>query len=660
MANYATLKAAIAAVIKQNGNNEITGQILQNSLTSMIDSLGTGYQFMGVATPATDPGVPDQRVFYIAASSGTYVNFNATVLVDGEMAILKYDTAWTKTTIANSISEDLINQILLAVGLVDDVNYKTVDSFHEHVVIGSNGAVSTSTYRSTIAFEILDGATAVQQIKSDGNAIVFNAISWYNQRPNFIDSTGFIQRDDFGTVGPANIPSNAKWGVVDIDDSRIGNIINIFQNPYFRIFDDKLSVKDYENFNLGNDDNYRPYVIENHNVGTSGEYNYYAGRHLVVVKLKENVSSLSFDGPNIIGVGWWSGVPYFLTGATSNFITRTNSLGLISGAKYVTIAFAGTIPDTIKVIQNTETTGIGKVVLATAASYINNSVGENNFANGIRTNLKILGYGNSFMRNSVAYLSQIAKGIDNTNLIVGNLYTGGTNLLDHLNALINNTSPYEWYKYVDGVQVEGQTNQTARRGLLAERWDAIILHQYTPWTQPFEPYLNQLIAKIIEVLGYTPKFYLNATWAGHEDYVQEQYGFPTEQSMWEYMLNAVKGACEDSGINKTSIIPTGTAIQNARTLSYADSYNRFVNGGTDWHHLNPAGGFIAACTLWEKIVYPLNGKHCNLTTFRITSATSMPPSTSVEAGILVTDANYQSMCDCAIDAVANPDVITQQ
>jgi hypothetical protein len=290
-------------------------------------------------------------------------------------------------------------------------------------------------------------------------------------------------------------------------------------------------------------------------------------------------------------------------------------------------------------------------------SNLNNSVGENCFANGVRTNLKILGYGNSFMRNSVYYLSSIAEGCG-INLTIGNLYTGGTNLDDHYDALLNDRAVYGWYKYVNGVNTVNFENQKALKGLLDERWDAIILHQYN-LREPYEPVLNQFIQLIINKIDYCPKIYLNATWAGHKDYVWQQYRYATELEMWKAQIDACKNACINSGIAEFSIIPTGTAIQNARTLSWADSYNRFVNSGDDWHHLNPAGGFIAACTIFQKIVTPLNGIPCSNTTFRITSSTNLPPQTTVEEGILVTDSNYSSLCDAAIMAVNRPYIVSQ-
>ena len=59
MANYATLISAIQAVIDANGNNEITGPILQQTLVAMVNALGAGYQYLGVANTDTNPGTPE-------------------------------------------------------------------------------------------------------------------------------------------------------------------------------------------------------------------------------------------------------------------------------------------------------------------------------------------------------------------------------------------------------------------------------------------------------------------------------------------------------------------------------------------------------------------------------------------------------------------------
>lgn len=76
MANYTELKTAVSAVIKTNNNQEITGQLLQNVLNNIISVIGANSTFAGIATPETNPGIPDQNVFYISSENGIYVNFD--------------------------------------------------------------------------------------------------------------------------------------------------------------------------------------------------------------------------------------------------------------------------------------------------------------------------------------------------------------------------------------------------------------------------------------------------------------------------------------------------------------------------------------------------------------------------------------------------------
>ena len=106
MANYATLLATIAANIYTNGNNEVTAAMVKSACDQMVASLGAGYQFMGVATPSTNPGTPDQRAFYIAAP-GIYPNFNANIET-GAIGIFKYDSSWSVESIPVNIRTETI------------------------------------------------------------------------------------------------------------------------------------------------------------------------------------------------------------------------------------------------------------------------------------------------------------------------------------------------------------------------------------------------------------------------------------------------------------------------------------------------------------------------------------------------------------------------
>ena len=91
MANYQLLKADIDEKVYENAKQKITGANLNSVLNKMVDSLGKGYQFMGVATP-TNPGAaqtPDYKCFYLVTIPGTYTNMGGLVVADGEVALLK-------------------------------------------------------------------------------------------------------------------------------------------------------------------------------------------------------------------------------------------------------------------------------------------------------------------------------------------------------------------------------------------------------------------------------------------------------------------------------------------------------------------------------------------------------------------------------------------
>lgn len=110
MSEYSSLLATINANIKANNNQEITGSIMNSVLNAMVASLGAGYQFMGMATP-TNPGsaqTPDYKCFYLATTPGTYTNLGGLVVADGEVAILKYDTSWTKEVTGAADAHDLM------------------------------------------------------------------------------------------------------------------------------------------------------------------------------------------------------------------------------------------------------------------------------------------------------------------------------------------------------------------------------------------------------------------------------------------------------------------------------------------------------------------------------------------------------------------------
>ena len=177
MAKWSNLKAAIASIIKTNGNQEITGQVLLNVLNNIVSSVGENASFVDVATPTTNPGTPDGNVFYIACTAGNYVNFqskagNLTVN-PGELAILYNEaTNWGKSVIGMSS-----DGVIALTNITNQINatgrYAYTDA---SIVRGSNAGsqkvctflVAGQPYQFTLTPVGGSAPVNIQGIKADG------------------------------------------------------------------------------------------------------------------------------------------------------------------------------------------------------------------------------------------------------------------------------------------------------------------------------------------------------------------------------------------------------------------------------------------------------------------------------------------------------------
>ena len=177
MGNYTELKAAIAAVIKANGNNEITGAIMQNVLNTIVSTVGANRTFVGIANADTNPGLPDGNVFYIAYTAGNYVNFQygtANLTVNpGELAILYNGrNNWDKYVIGMS-SDGVITLMNITNQINATGRYAYTDT---GIVRGSNAGsqkvrtflVAGQPYQFTLTPVGGNAPVNIQGIKADG------------------------------------------------------------------------------------------------------------------------------------------------------------------------------------------------------------------------------------------------------------------------------------------------------------------------------------------------------------------------------------------------------------------------------------------------------------------------------------------------------------
>lgn len=203
MADFSALKAAIRAAIRQNGNNEITGNIMQGILLSMVNTLGDaainalvdavaalstrvadGYMYGGIATPTSTPTASSGKVFYFALQAGTYTNYGALVVEQG-VTILKTDNyQWTKDVVwlidnePTAGSDNLVKsggvQNELALGAVYDVSAKnpTAGPNNNGKWESLSALLSDANLNTLIPTAVRKGGMTIRFVQSSDNKYV--------------------------------------------------------------------------------------------------------------------------------------------------------------------------------------------------------------------------------------------------------------------------------------------------------------------------------------------------------------------------------------------------------------------------------------------------------------------------------------------------------
>ena len=108
--NYEELKRNIADVVKPNGNQEITGQIMQDALFALIENLGEGWQFGGAVRPSDAPALgADVRGFWLAVEKGVYADFGGVEVT--ELSAIVYGDGWSVLPLGVAFGVDTETEI---------------------------------------------------------------------------------------------------------------------------------------------------------------------------------------------------------------------------------------------------------------------------------------------------------------------------------------------------------------------------------------------------------------------------------------------------------------------------------------------------------------------------------------------------------------------
>ena len=215
-----------------------------------------------------------------------------------------------------------------------------------------------------------------------------------------------------------------------------------------------------------------------------------------------------------------------------------------------------------------------------------------------RDTLRILAIGNSFSQDAIEQNLWELFHEDGTTVVVGNLYIGGCTLQRHFFNSRNDTPDYMYRKVVDGVRTE-YPHRTLEMGLADEPWDVVSFQQASGVSGmygTFQPYLRELVRFVQARTRPGVLLVWHQTWAYSADATHPE--FPNygrdQQRMYKSILAAGKRAMREDGIRV--VIPSGTAVQNARGTFLGDRMNR------DGYHLELTyGRFAAACTWYEAL-----------------------------------------------------------
>lgn len=251
--------------------------------------------------------------------------------------------------------------------------------------------------------------------------------------------------------------------------------------------------------------------------------------------------------------------------------------------------------------------------------------------------LKILTVGNSFSDDSMEYVAQIALATGVKEVKLGNLYIGGCTLATHADNARSNAAAYE-YRVNSGAGWSTTSGYKMGDAIKSENWDYISLQQASGSSgvaATYDSSLQYLINYVKENAEESAKLVWNMTWAYQQNSTHAEFSkYGSDQTI---MYNAIVDAVRDKVETRPEIslvIPTGTAIQNARTSYVGDTLTR------DGYHLNMGlGRYIAGMTFVRK-----------LTGLSVDNVSFMP------AGV---DESYQKIAaESANNAVESPYAVT--
>lgn len=219
------------------------------------------------------------------------------------------------------------------------------------------------------------------------------------------------------------------------------------------------------------------------------------------------------------------------------------------------------------------------------------------FSLSAQQSVKVLAIGNSFSTDAVEeFLSDLGTegGLEIT---VANAFIGGCSLEKHWENIEKDLPVYSYRKIIGNKKVVSK--KTLLQCVQDESWDYITFQQVSTLSgvlASYFPYLTYLVDYVKRhATNPQVRLAMHQTWAYPQNSLKPAFDTYNRKQldMYEAIVKSVWAAADSVGID--IIIPSGTAIQNARTSILGDAFNR------DGLHLNGIGKYTAACTWYETL-----------------------------------------------------------
>lgn len=270
--------------------------------------------------------------------------------------------------------------------------------------------------------------------------------------------------------------------------------------------------------------------------------------------------------------------------------------------------------------------------------------------------LKMLCITSSFGLNTTQLLYDVAMAEGATDVVIGRLYASGCTLEQHAANASTNANAYRYTK-IDNSTGTWQTmeNVSMYQGLKDGDWDIIFMQQGAAWggaPETYENYIDTIKAYVDQhKTNPNARYIWNMTWAYQADTDQSVYHTyygGDQMKMYEAIVNTTKEKIVPR-TDFSAIIPSGTAIQNARTSYFGD------NLAKDTYHLNNLGGAIAAYGLYSV----LTGKELTQINLDLVEASGKNGINGANPILIpLTEADKQVIMESVNNAIANPWSVT--